>query len=746
MLDLLSDLNEPQRRAVTHVEGPLLVLAGAGSGKTRVITRRVAHLIDQGVAPWHVLAITFTNKAAGEMRERIEALGRPRGAMICTFHALCARLLREFAVEANVSGNYSIYDRADQLRLIKAATEKAGLDPSSLAPARVHATISNAKNELKTANVYAAQAGDYYTTRVAEIYTQYERLLASNNALDFDDLLLRVAVLIRNRPDIRDQLGRRYQYVLSDEYQDTNHAQYLLAHAIALDHGNICVTGDPDESIYAWRGADIGNILEFENDYPNATVVRLEENYRSTQAILTAASNLISHNRMRKDKALWTQREGGCDVRVLLCDNEHAEAQEVARRIVEFRRQGRDYGDVAILYRLNSLSRVMETALRDAGVPYAIARGVEFFNRKEIKDVLAYLRVMVNPADDVSCMRIINTPARGIGATTVRRLEQLAASAGISMLQACRRGAEGGLSAAAAKKTAAFAELIDSLAACIDDQPVREVVEEVVRRSGIEQALKDGSEEGRQAAANVAEFVTAAAEFDEAYEGDGLAVFLHQVSLVSDADLIEGAGGAVTLMTLHAAKGLEFPVIIILGCEQGLLPFDRSSGTNNTTWSAGSANELEEERRLAFVGMTRAKDELVLSSARRRMIRGKTESQTASKFLDEIGLDGVQHEDLTSSLPPKRPAGWGRTSARGGFYEDMDQRAIIEAMEDAAPLPPEYEHLKAGCRVHHPMFGWGKVTKLSNHPWPDTRADIFFDGVGPKRIVLSKVSLELQDE
>jgi len=571
-VDLLSDLNEPQRRAVTHRDGPLLVLAGAGSGKTRVITRRVANLIHQGVPPWQVLAITFTNKAAGEMRQRVERLEVPPGATICTFHSLCARLLREFALEAGISANYVVYDRDDQLRIVKEAMERLDLKTARLSPAAVHATISNAKNELKTPQAFSEQAGDFYSRNVAAIYQAYEELLAGNNALDFDDLLLRMAFLLRDRPEIRRALSQRYRYILIDEYQDTNHAQYVIAHGIALDHENIAVTGDPDQSIYAWRGADINNILEFEADYPNATVVRLEENYRSTKPILAAASRLIAHNRRRKDKALWTRREGGGDVRVVFVDDEHAEAERVARQIAQRRQAGGDLGGVAVFYRVNALSRVLEEALLKAGIAYRVARGVEFYNRKEIKDVLAYLRLLVNQQDDLSCRRVINTPARGIGSTTLRRLEETAAAGGLSLLAACRQPQEAKLGLAPAKRVRAFAELIDGLSGDLD-KPVASLIEDVLTRSGLGDSLVGADEQDRQARANVDELITAATEFDASGEGGGLTEWLHQISLVSEVDRLEGAGGAVTLMTLHAAKGLEFPVVFLIGCEEGLLPF-----------------------------------------------------------------------------------------------------------------------------------------------------------------------------
>jgi len=753
VLDILSDLNEPQRLAVTHVDGPLLVLAGAGSGKTRVITRRVGYLLQQGIEPWNVLAITFTNKAAREMQQRVERLGLARGVTICTFHSLCARLLREFADEAGISRDYTIYDHSDQIRLVKDVMKRLDLPTANLSPSRVHASISNAKNELQTPDGYGRRADGFYSRNVAAIYRQYERALADNNALDFDDLLLRMASLLRDRADIRELLARRYRYVLIDEYQDTNRAQYVIAHGIALDHKNICVTGDPDQSIYAWRGADVNNILEFEADYPGAVVVRLEENYRSTKPILSAASRLIAHNRMRKEKALWTRRPGGADVRVICCDDETAEARQVARRIASYGDAGGDLRDIAVFYRVNSLSRVLEEALMERGIAYRVARGVEFYNRKEIKDVLAYLKLLVNPSDNANCLRIINTPARGIGAVTIKRLAALAESAGISLLEACRRAGQAGLGGAAVKKVAAFADIVGSLGEGLD-RPVREIIEDVVQRSGLSDALDGREDAGRDALANIDELISVAAQFDDANGGAGLADYLLQVSLVSDVDHFEAADstaaakkprGAVTLMTLHAAKGLEFPAVFIIGCEDGLLPFKRADESSLPGQDDRRGHDPEEERRLAFVGMTRARDELTLSCARYRMTRGRTTPQAASPFLDEIGPEQVAFEDLTTREAPGYVSGAGR----GGFYADVHQRRAIEAMswpdqarlDEQVPLPPEYEHLCVGCRVSHPKFGLGRVTRLRRR-WPDTRAEVLFERYGRKTIVLSKTTLE----
>lgn len=753
-MDLLADLNEPQREAVMHIDGPLLVLAGAGSGKTRVITRRVAYLIQQGVPAYQVLAITFTNKAAGEMRERVVSLGTPSGATVSTFHALCARLLREFAEPAGLSRNYSIYDRNDQLKVVKEAMAKLDIPTDRLPPSKVHAAISSAKNDLTTVEAYSQKAGDFFSRKIAQVYRQYEQILRTNNAMDFDDLLLRMALLMRDQPQIRELLARRFRYILIDEYQDTNHAQYLLAHGIAMEHENICVTGDPDQSIYAWRGADINNILEFEQDYPNAKVVRLEENYRSTAPILASASRLIARNTQRKEKTLWTRREGGQKVHLLICQDEHAEAREIARRIAAHKAGGGQYSDIGVFYRVNALSRVMEEALIRQGIPYAIARGVEFYNRKEIKDILAYLRVIVNPTDDLSCERIINVPPRGIGQTTVGRLQNFAAVRSMSLLEACRWGAEAGLAAAAAKKVLIFSEMIHQLAALTGS--VKDVLEDVIRRSGMEQALSGNDEDSIQGRSDVGELVSTAAEFDQTVGGT-LAEYLHLVSLVSDADHFEGAGGSVTLMTLHAAKGLEYPMVFVVGCEQGLLPFVRDEGNGNG-WSVVGppVDGLEEERRLAFVGMTRAMSILTLSCARQRMIRGQTLSQVPSQFLDEMGKEDLTTEDLSA------PKGMGLRPGRqrGGFFAETAEREAIEAMQNRGggfggrtfgeddfggdfPLPPEYEHLKIGSRVQSPVFGPGKVVAIDHQPWPQTRITVAFSQVGVKKLVLAQARLEL---
>ena len=759
-MDLLADLNEPQRRAVQCVDGPLLVLAGAGSGKTRVITRRVAHLVANGVAPWHVLAITFTNKAADEMARRVMQMGTPRGATICTFHSLCARLLREFADRAGLAPNYTIYDRDDQLRLVKEAIARLDMPPEQLSPAVVHAKIGRAKNALTTARAFADTADGFSAKRVAKVYIQYEKLLAGNNAVDFDDLLLRMAFLLRDHPVVRQALSDRYRYVMVDEYQDTNRTQYILVHGLASGHDNLCVTGDPDQSIYAWRGANIGNILEFEADYPAATVVRLEENYRSTRAILGAASSLIAHNRNRKSKDLWTRRQGGANVTVMTLDSGLAEADAIAQGVLKHRAGGRELNDMAVFYRVNSLSRTIEEKLFRVGIPYRVARGTAFYNRKEVKDVLAYLKVVSNPADDLSCRRIINTPRRGIGGASVKRLETFGQQRGLSLMDACRSVDRAGLGKSPTAKVTAFAELVDSLVARAESKPLGELIAGVAAESGIEEVLKNADDDkDLQAWGNVGELITAAVQFEEAAGDDAtLNDFLHQVSLVSDVDKMEGPGGAVTLMTLHAAKGLEFPVVFVVACEEGMLPFVRQQWGSPGQGRQLDQDDLEEERRLAFVGMTRAKDDLTLMHVARRFIRGQTTPQSASRFLNEIGDHCVDRKDARTASSGPSPRGRG---SGGGFYDDVRQREQIEAMDDdidldalaaalddedlppdAPDVPPEYEHLRKGSPVYHPKFGRGKLTRIGAQAWPDTRVDVTFEDYGHRTFVLALSKME----
>ena len=733
---LLEGLTDPQRQAVTHVDGPLLIVAGAGSGKTRVITRRVAYLMAQGIPGTSLLAITFTNKAAGEMKQRIGALlGKPLRdfgrleqpwPIICTFHSLCLRVLRHYAASVGLPPNFSVYDTADQTKLFKQALAAFNLSTTNFSPSTVHGTISNAKNQLVSAEAFARAARDFYQQNVARIYTKYQDLLKQNNALDFDDLLLRCAQAFRDQPNVLRELQERFQYLLIDEYQDTNHAQYVVAHALAQRHRNICVVGDPDQSIYAWRGADIKNILEFERDYPDAKVVRLEQNYRSTKRILRIASDLIAQNVQRKEKRLWTENDFGQPAQLLLCQDEHDEAEQVMHQLRQLQENcGYSWSQLAIFYRMNALSRVMEDALRRANVPYQIARGVEFYNRKEIKDVLAYLRVVANPSDEVSLTRIANVPTRGLGDAGLKQISTYALANATTLLSAMEKANEiPGLSARAAKGARQLFELIRSWQDLAEEKTegsersqgdpstVQRIMENVVTRSGIEALLrKEGGEEQAELA-NVNELINSAAEYDKENPGGSLQEYLSIVSLVSDVDHLKGGGGAVTLMTLHAAKGLEFPVVAIIGLEDGILPHSRASG---------NMTELEEERRLCFVGITRAQERLILSNAASRTIRGLRSRTIRSPFLNEMPAAEFIVTDRTglSDL---------------GDSAEQRERARAESRGLAGQFRP-------GQMVRHPTFGVGRIADVSDMG-QQTRAVVEFNSAGRKTLILQYARLE----
>lgn len=710
MNDLLENLTEPQREAVLHVEGPLLVLAGAGSGKTRVITRRAVHIARTAARPEEVLAITFTNKAAGEMRERIIGLGVSGRMWVYTFHSLCARLLREYSYAAGIKANYTIVDQADRRTLIRQAIEECGLSADNWQPRAMEARISEAKNRLAGPAVLEEESYDFTTKTAAKIYARYQMLLEEQQACDFDDLLMRMAILVRENAEVREDLSRRFRYLLIDEYQDTNHAQYVIASQLASGHRNICATGDPDQSIYAWRGADIQNILDFESDYPDAAVVRLEQNFRSTGTILAAASSLISHNTRRKHKDLWTSGEVGAAVRVWTCEDERIEARHIADDICERLEGGAEPGDIAIFYRINALSRVLEDALRSRHVPYQIARGIEFYGRKEIKDVLAYLRAIENPADETALFRAMGAPARGIGRVTMEKIRLLAREKGVTVSAALDELAAG--KGAAAKKVADFARLMATLRA-MPKRPVQAIVEAVLRESGLEASLLGEGEIDNEPLANAYELVNAAKQFDQEDAEGVLADWLQQISLVSDADSL-AEGGTVTLMTLHTAKGLEYPIVYVVGLEEGLLPHRRALD--------GHESELEEERRLCFVGMTRAKQHLTLTHARYRMVRGITERTMASRFLRELPSEGVER----SSFETERD----RSTAHLGRFND----------EGDHPAGDYYP----GQRVRHDEYGEGEVIAIE----PRGRTvyvKIYFRDFGHRAFAREHVALYVMD-
>lgn len=718
--EILEGLNEPQREAAMHVDGPLLIVAGAGSGKTRVITRRVAYLIRQGIAPTSICAITFTNKAAGEMKERVgKLLGRPMrdfgrldqfGPTICTFHSLALRILRFYAPTLGLPGNFSIYDSADQNKLLKDAIKLLDMSTTNFPPAAVHGAISNAKNKLLTPEAYAVTAGNFYERQVSRIYTKYQAMLEQNEAMDFDDLLLRTTLAFRQHPRTLAELQQRFAYLMIDEYQDTNHAQYIFAHALAGGHRNIAVVGDPDQSIYAWRGADIQNILDFEKDYSDARVVRLEQNYRSTKAILAIASQLISQNRQRKDKTLWTDNAQGDKARVYLCQDEGDEARVVVEQLKAQNLQGRPWSDMAVFYRINALTRVIEKSLFEAGVPYQIARGVEFYNRKEIKDVLAYLRVVANPSDEVSLERILNVPARGLSDATEKKLRAFAAHRGVALWDALSQAVQvDGLSAKAIKSADAFVTMIERLRSALGSAsgttPVRVIMERVLRESGYEELLKKLDPDKENELPNVEQLITSAAEFDKENPGGTLAEYLSMISLISDVDHMHGAGGAVTLMTLHAAKGLEFPIVAILGLEEGCLPHARARE---------DANQLEEERRLCFVGITRARELVMLTKAAYRTLRGLRERTVASPFLAELPREHV---------------------------EVIDRTGIHSVGDDDPQLPSVNTEFKRGQLVRHPQFGLGRIAEIADMG-RQTRAIVEFNRAGRKTLILEYAQLE----
>jgi len=676
---LLADLTEPQGEAVRCVDGPLLVLAGAGAGKTRVITRRAAYLAATVTRPWNVLAITFTNKAASEMAERLSAMGVGREMTVCTFHALCARLLRVHHRRAGLPGDFTIFDVSDQRKVLKEAVVRAGLAVEQWSPARVQGVISQAKNQMLTAEAFAVDAADWGQRTIARIYEQYEAVLAEQHGLDFDDLLLKLALLLRRDVELRREIERRYTHVLIDEYQDTNAAQYEIARLITEGRQNLCATGDPDQSIYGWRGADIGNILRFEEDFPQARVVRLEQNYRSTKRILSAASRLIEHNVKRKDKTLWTENPEGARVRVVSVEDAEDEARFIAHEVAKLRDDGGNLSDVAVFYRLNALSRTVEEALIAAGVPYQVARGTEFYNRKEIKDVLAYARLLTNPFDEVSLVRAINTPARGIGKTTVDRLVEHARQTGRPLHEVIASAGEvAELKGAAQKRVSAFAKLLAGLRPLGEARP-REGLEQLISRSGLLAELNQMREHDPEPAQNVEELISAAAIFEETNPDASLRDWLEYTSLLGDVDAVEEGGGMVTLMTLHAAKGLEFPRVYMIALEDGVLPFSREA------YDPGY--DVEEERRLCFVGMTRAKQWLTLSHADYRMVRGVAERKSSSQFLAELPAGELERVDA------------------GDGSSDNSRRL----RRGRADLPADFERWEPRSLVRHPEYDLGRI-------------------------------------
>jgi DNA helicase-2/ATP-dependent DNA helicase PcrA len=706
----LEHLNAAQREAVLATEGPVLIVAGAGSGKTRVLTHRVAHLVSAvGVKPSEILAITFTNRAAREMQERLEGLlgAVVRTMWVMTFHAACGRILRREAPRLGYKPSFTIYDQADQVRVVKDCLEALERDPKRFTPTGIHAQISNAKNALVWPDEYRSRVASFYDQAVADVYELYQQRLYAANAVDFDDLLMLTVEVLERFPEARERWSKAFRYVLVDEYQDTNHAQYRLLRLLAGEERNVCVVGDPDQSIYAFRGADIRNILEFEHDFGEVRTIALEQNYRSTNAILRAANAVIRNNRERKEKELWSELGEGEPVRVVEVEDEHAEARLVVSEIARLVEEGFSGAEIGVFYRTNAQSRVIEDLLSRSGIPYQVIGGPRFYERAEIKDAVAYLQVLANPADAVSLARIANRPRRGIGDTSLARLRTFADAQGISLWEALATPEQAGLGPAPARAVAGFRRTMESLAAAAQEEPVPELLELVLERSGMVEALEaERTVEARGRLENLEELVGVAREYAEQAEAPTLDGFLQGIALVSDQDALREEQSLVTLMTLHNAKGLEYRAVFIVGMEEGVFPHSRSIEEQG----------IEEERRLFYVGVTRAQERLTLTHATVRSLWGSRNYNLPSRFLDELG-EGLERERL-------RPASW----------HDSGRRLV------PAPAPRrEAPSLATGDSVRHATLGEGVIIRIE----PDGVVTVRFAGDGSeRRLMLEYAPLE----
>jgi DNA helicase-2/ATP-dependent DNA helicase PcrA len=726
MSDLLVSLNPCQRQAVLHESGPLLILAGAGSGKTRTLTHRIAYLVqERHVDPWRILAVTFTNKAAAEMRERLlRMLGAAEGLWISTFHAACVRILRRDGERLGYSRDFTIYDDQDQLRLLKDCLGELDISEKTLKPRAAAVAIDQAKNRgLLPEQV---EPDDYPDEHMGRVYERYQGHLRRANALDFGDLLLQTVRLFREHDDVLTRYQQRFEHLLVDEFQDTNHVQYELVRMLAGGHGNLCAVGDDDQSIYAWRGAEIGNILHFERDFPDTQVIRLEQNYRSTATILEAAGEVVACNVGRKGKTLWTDNPPGDKIVLEALSDDLEEARFVAGEVARLRQDGRHLRDMAVFYRTNAQSRVLEEALVREGLPYVMFGGLRFFARMEVKDILAYLRVLVNPADALSAKRIVNVPARGIGAVTVGRIAALEEQAG-GFLPACRLALQRGVvKGAAAKKVTAFVALMDDFAARLERLPYPQLTAELIEQSGYGPMLRaERTPEARDRLQNLEELLSGMEEHQA--EDGTLQGYLEQVTLVTDLDAYDTALDRVTLMTLHAAKGLEFPVVFMTGMEEGLFPHGRATDERD---------EVEEERRLCYVGMTRAMQQLYLSHAHRRRIYGDFKQNPPSRFLAEIPgrlLAGAASSAL------RAPAAHNLASV----FEQLEPDPFEEGdfFEDVQVVPEAEEGLCVGLRVRHVKFGVGTVRRLEGSG-DQQKVVVQFPSVGLKKLLVKFAGLE----
>ena len=759
MNPLLNGMNDRQAEAVQTTEGPLLIMAGAGSGKTRVLTHRIAYLIDEKmVNPWNILAITFTNKAAREMKERAAALNpATQDCLIATFHSMCVRILRREADHIGYNRNFTIVDPGEQRTLMKRILKNLNLDPKKWNERAILGTISNAKNDLIDEVAYANLAGDIYTEIVAKCYTAYQKELRQSEAMDFDDLIMLTLRLFDQNPDVLTYYQQRYQYIHVDEYQDTNHAQYQLVKLLASRFKNICVVGDADQSIYGWRGADMQNILDFEKDYPEAKVVLLEENYRSTKTILQAANEVIRNNRNRRPKNLWTQNDDGDEIVYYRANDEQDEALFVARTIDQLSREGYSHKDFAVLYRTNAQSRTVEEALLKANIPYTMGGGTKFYSRKEIRDVISYLNLIANPSDNISYERVVNEPKRGVGPGTVEKIRDFAASQEISLLEASANIMLSPVKGKAAQAVYEFANLILDLRDRLDDYSVTELVELVLKKTGYAAALAaQATLESQARIENIEEFLSVTKNFDENPDNpadetglDKLSRFLNDLALIADTDDGDMESSEVTLMTLHAAKGLEFPVVFLVGMEENVFPLSRASEDED---------ELEEERRLAYVGITRAEKILYLTNANSRLLYGRTNYNQPTRFLREISSDLLNYQGLARPANSSFKVSY-TNSDTSKFGQGMSlAQALQERKRQAAPSSISTNSLPFGKSsqsqpskpevawaigdiAHHKKWGDGTVLAVSGSG-NSQELKISFPEVGLKKVLASIAPIE----
>ncbi|EJC3721582.1 DNA helicase PcrA [Enterococcus faecium] len=737
--ELLNGMNPRQKEAVLHTDGPLLLMAGAGSGKTRVLTHRIAYLIEEKeVNPWNILAITFTNKAAKEMKERVNAILASGGedVWVSTFHSMCVRILRRDVDFIGYNRNFTIIDSSEQLTLMKRILKELNIDPKKYDPRSILGTISQAKNSLQTPQDFTKMQGSYYEEIAAKCYAAYQKELQYNQCMDFDDLIMNTIRLFEEHPDSLTYYQNKFHYIHVDEYQDTNHAQYTLVNLLAGRFRNLCVVGDADQSIYGWRGADMQNILDFEKDYPDAAVILLEQNYRSTKNILSAANQVIENNSNRKPKNLWTENKEGNKITYYRADNERDETRFIVDRMQEeIRSNHRNYGDFAILYRTNAQSRVMEETLLKANIPYKMVGGHKFYDRKEIKDILAYLNVLANPQDSISFERIVNSPKRGIGPGSIEKLRSFASLHEWPLLEAAQNVDLANIGGKAGQQLGTFGEMIQEVTQMIPYLTVTELTKEVLDRSGYLEDLKiQNTLEAQARIENLEEFLTVTQEFDKQFEQQNeedadtpeekLTVFLNDLALVSDIDNLEEDASQVTLMTLHAAKGLEFPVVFLIGLEEGVFPLSRA---------LMEESELEEERRLAYVGITRAEEALYLTNAFSRTLYGRTQYNRPSRFVEEIDQELLEIEGMRPT-PKKTPVFAKKTA----YSYKQPETAVVPSKSATGG---ENNSWKPGDKVKHKKWGLGTVVRVSGTS-KDLELDVAFPSQGVKRLLAAFAPIE----